>query len=266
MNSIVIEKKSNSSRNEDNHILDIYNENNFNEDSDNSANNIEVDYNVPINILTNTDNELVFSSVSKLYNYNDIARKRTQEVIHDVSELVENIISNLKTELLKVVQKNSEVLLTTNKINETCSKYTNLFKNLKTEHSCLVAFEKSGTYIRPESYLLGERKNVITQKGQRVLKMVPVTAQFVPIRYVLQKFFEIPGGFNETLDYIKELQRDKDILSNFIQGRLWMSLLTDINDKLILPIIIYFDDYECNNPFGSHKGISKCGAIYAIIP
>lgn len=36
--------------------------------------------------------------------------------------------------------------------------------------------------------------------------------------------------------------------------------------KIVLPGIIYFEDYETNNPLGSHKGISKCGVIYFSVP
>lgn len=29
---------------------------------------------------------------------------------------------------------------------------------------------------------------------------------------------------------------------------------------------MFFDDYECNNALGSHKGLSKCGAVYLSVP
>lgn len=35
---------------------------------------------------------------------------------------------------------------------------------------------------------------------------------------------------------------------------------------MILPLIIYFDDFEIGNPLGSHAGIHKLGAIYVSVP
>lgn len=59
---------------------------------------------------------------------------------------------------------------------------------------------------------------------------------------------------------------DDSIISNIIQGQLWKDLTTDDLYETTLPIIINFDDYETNNLIGSHKGISKSSAFYAIIP
>lgn len=44
--------------------------------------------------------------------------------------------------------------------------------------------------------------------------------------------------------------------------------LLDLNyeDKIVFPLILNYDDYEPNNALGSHKGISKCGAVYLSIP
>ena len=36
--------------------------------------------------------------------------------------------------------------------------------------------------------------------------------------------------------------------------------------KFVLPLLMFFDDYENNNPLGSHKGIYKCEAAYLSLP
>ncbi|KAF0769830.1 Uncharacterized protein FWK35_00006347 [Aphis craccivora] len=33
-------------------------------------------------------------------------------------------------------------------------------------------------------------------------------------------------------------------------------------NKIILPYFLYFDDYETNNPLGTHAGLKKLGAVY----
>ena len=33
-------------------------------------------------------------------------------------------------------------------------------------------------------------------------------------------------------------------------------------NKIIIPYFWYFDDYETNNPLGTHAGIKKLGAVY----
>ena len=37
---------------------------------------------------------------------------------------------------------------------------------------------------------------------------------------------------------------------------------TKYGDEIVFPLAFGFDDYENNNPLGSHKGVGKCGAAY----
>ena len=37
-------------------------------------------------------------------------------------------------------------------------------------------------------------------------------------------------------------------------------------DHLVLPMFLYQDDFETNNPLGSHRGIGKVGAVYVVHP
>lgn len=68
---------------------------------------------------------------------------------------------------------------------------------------------------------------------------------------------------------MNSLNNGNEIGSNIIQAKLWnekCALRDDEPGSKRLPLILYFDDYETNNPLGSHKGISKCGAVYAKLP
>ena len=37
-------------------------------------------------------------------------------------------------------------------------------------------------------------------------------------------------------------------------------------DRCVLPMFLYQDDFETNNPLGSHKGIGKVGGVYVVLP
>lgn len=68
------------------------------------------------------------------------------------------------------------------------------------------------------------------------------------------------------MEYVNSLNCSHKIISNLIQGSHWKSkLASHESTKIVFPLIIYYDDYENNNPLGSHKGISKCGAVYLSI-
>jgi len=47
---------------------------------------------------------------------------------------------------------------------------------------------------------------------------------------------------------------------------LWKNLSHNFYDKLVLPLIIYYDEFETNNPLGGHAGVHKMGAVYFSLP
>lgn len=51
-----------------------------------------------------------------------------------------------------------------------------------------------------------------------------------------------------------------------MQGLHWKEKVKNREGKIVFSLILGFDDYERNNPLGSHKGIGKYGAIYLTVP
>ncbi|KAK0074910.1 hypothetical protein PV326_012070, partial [Microctonus aethiopoides] len=183
--------------------------------------------------------------IAKIYSYPDISRHRALEIINDVRDLMNNVL-----------EENDRTI--------SHDKYSRL-ETLNTEHTIFSEFEKSKNLILPQ-FLLGERPDYRQRKQITQMKMTPVNAQFIPIRFVFQKFFELPSVFIETLHYVQSLKKNSAIISNFIQGDLWRNLSMNDEDKIVFLLLLYYDDYENNNPLGSHRSISKCGAVYVTIP
>ncbi|XP_022164877.1 uncharacterized protein LOC111029935, partial [Myzus persicae] len=127
--------------------------------------------------------------------------------------------------------------------------------------------EEKGSYIPPQEYVVGERLN--NNKNKNTFSIIPTncTAQFIPTRHVLKKIVELKDILSDTFDYMNEIKSCDTILMNFIQGSLWQNK-TKEHDKnqMVLPIFLFFDDYEVGNPLGSHSGIHKLGAVYLTVP
>lgn len=69
------------------------------------------------------------------------------------------------------------------------------------------------------------------------------------------------------MEYMREVKQNSDIVTNVVQRCLWQNLIRMYpNNEIRIPITCYTDDYECNNPLGSHKRINKCGGFYVNIP
>ncbi|XP_066595409.1 uncharacterized protein [Prorops nasuta] len=59
---------------------------------------------------------------------------------------------------------------------------------------------------------------------------------------------------------------ENGIYSSILDGEIWQSIEKRYHGKIVLPLLLYFDDFEINNPLGSHSNIQKIGAVYYTIP
>lgn len=145
-------------------------------------------------------------------------------------------------------------------------KYLTPFQDFNTEAKRLSYFKKCGTFIPPETVKLGEGKGIVEKAGEKVLKIIDFVAQFILLQLILIQFFELPGVYHRTLEYFNEVRKNAEIIRNITQGSIWEEMMNKYPDTVRFPIECYFDDYENNNPLGSHKGINKCGALYVNLP
>lgn len=107
---------------------------------------------------------------------------------------------------------------------------------------------------------------IVKREGEKEIVMKDIVEQFIPMRHVFKQFFELPDLFNNTLQYLNDLQKHSTLVTNIVKGSLWKEKIKNYPNKTVFPIILYFDDYETNNPLGSHKGVAKCGAVYLDLP
>lgn len=77
-------------------------------------------------------------------------------------------------------------------------------------------------------------------------------------------FLEIPGMFSQIIKYIKESDGQKGIMCNIMQGDLYKKKYEKRlqNNDIVLSLIVFYDDLETRNAFGSHAGTNKFGASY----
>ena len=65
---------------------------------------------------------------------------------------------------------------------------------------------------------------------------------------------------------MQELQINTGDLTHFLQGSLWLLKYVPKNvGKLVIPLYLYFDEFEVGNALGSHAGEQKLGGVYVSI-
>lgn len=139
-----------------------------------------------------------------------------------------------------------------------------------TEYKRFQYFEHKNTFIIPQPIVIGQRLDTVRQDG--VTRLVPVTCEqsFVSLRHVLKMFFSLEGLLIETLNFMTSLKNNShtsnSAIENFIQGTYWKKIIQRHGEKIVMPLFLYFDDYETGNVLGSRAGQHKLGAVYIMLP
>lgn len=120
--------------------------------------------------------------------------------------------------------------------------------------------------IPPVSHYVGSytsNKNVANSSSYHIEN---ATADLIPLRMTFKVFFELPNVFNAIMENIKKMKVSSPNVCNFLQSPLWLDILNLYPNKMILPLFLFYNDFEINNPLGSHAGIHKLGGAYISIP
>lgn len=135
-----------------------------------------------------------------------IPRNAVQSMANEMQKYIETLSGEIDatfTEMYNAFQQGSNISTFRDKFLSIAQSPN---KDLDTEHKRFKYFETKGTYIPPQEIIIGQRMGNIRRRDVVVTEQIQCTEQFVPLRYVLQKYFSLEGVMKETLDYIKRHQ------------------------------------------------------------
>lgn len=87
-----------------------------------------------------------------------------------------------------------------------------------------------------------------------------------PMQENIKTFFEIHDYcLKEMIDF-SELEHNGNITKSVINGAIWNDKIDSYENSYVLPICVYQDDVEINNPLESKSGVEKISAVYISFP
>lgn len=212
-------------------------------------------------------------SVSNIENFEFIVQKEISSFVSQLYSIsifprsfIFNLINNLYNHtLIPILQQKCNSTDPKQSLSD-LTKMLTIMQNgfdFKTDHQSLKYFESSGALIKPQSSIniFASLSSRLTGGKRKVLIVSNIEIQVISIKMILKKFLELPNILSTILVHIQECKRSEAIVSN-LQGELWKNIELKFEGKFVLPLLLYFDDVEINNPLGSHANIHKLGAIY----
>lgn len=200
---------------------------------------------------------------SKWYSNSIIPRKIIQVLFNDIRQFNNSFLSLLKDKMLEVKYDSNhtkDILLMFDQL-------SNPFSSISSEHLRFKTFDEIGILIRPRLVDIGCRLNDKMKAGRVIFEPKVFQMSFVPLRHVLKTILQDCNLLEVIIKFMNHLESNSNkCVSNFVQCKLWKSKLEKNSQKILLPLFLYFDDFEINNALGSHAGNNKLGAVYASLP
>lgn len=86
-----------------------------------------------------------------------------------------------------------------------------------------------------------------------------------PLKENFKRFFELPNIFTDMLNNLEKISNSSKIIS-ICSGSVWKHKSSLFEDKVIIPYVLYQDDFEVNNALGSKSGVQKRSVFYVTFP
>lgn len=206
------------------------------------------------------------SMICKWYSDTVIPRNKINILINDVQDFIDLIVSVFSSKINICINKCNDnnvkdelsVILGEMKI------LSAPFENMKTEYKRFETLEKLDVLIHPKETVIGHRLGDKLVNGRVIVEPTDVKICSISLRDILKKNLEHSNLLDIILKYTENMKSSK-LIYNFMQSQLWKEKCannSNISNKLVFPLFLYFDDFEVNNPLGTHAGSQKLGAIY----
>lgn len=192
--------------------------------------------------------------ILNLHSKNNITRKDVSNIQKDVSSILQSI-----TEPIKSSQPFSD---SNHSLSNFLSFCQNPFRNIETEYKFFKSISNSNQFAKPLLFNVHNEICEIILDGTPSLDASKVKGCLMPLNFQFKKFFELPTVLLTTLENAKNLSNISHI-THCLNSSSFKKKVDLYSEKTIIPYYLYIDDFEINNPLGSHATVdSICGVYY----
>lgn len=183
-------------------------------------------------------------------------------------KLVFEFQEDVRTNILKPIQEVVEIiadsgLISTSGKNALGSIFS-MFSNTQSEYQFVRQLKSMKLYEDPVYFTICNelRPGVIHHKLDMIVD--DIKGVLMPIRFQLKKCLESAGMMNAIIDCLKP--SNDGVIRSLIDGKIWQEKVRGSNDKLVIPINIFIDDFTTSDTVSPHASSTKISGIYYYIP
>lgn len=191
-----------------------------------------------------------------LHNNDNFSRKNVEEI----QRLVIDTFLAPATSYLKeyIVRKIEDVEIRTFLLTF-IEKLSNPFKCCKTDYLLHSWLKENNLLNELVQFSVNETVGVSMQNGEPMYAEQVTKGIVLPLKFQIKKHFEKGNNFNDMLANIKNKTKQSELISSFINGKLWQNKISKYNGDICIPYFLFTDDFQINNPLGT-----QCQSVLGI--
>lgn len=218
------------------------------------------------NLITAIINLIHTSAVhftTSLLSNNNFSRKDAFNIQREIENILIQPIINLPNSFTKNKIKDPLILSSFHQITQAIS---NPLELCNTEYN-LNKWLSDIMFHQVQQFTINEEINLVPVSGKTVYNDNNIKGIILHLQFQFKTFFENGDNLNKTLTHYSDLMNVKDVsIKNFVQGSLWQEKISQYQNKIVVPYFMYINDFELNNPLGSHASFHSLSAIYYSFP
>jgi len=232
------------------------------------------------NLLTENENaeipfnfelvsELLYKSavelVVNLHSNNNFSKA---DIVNIQVGIVEKILTPIVSMLKKVVEDEIKEPILLSKFHRVASVIENTFLYCSTEYRLLDWLINNEFLSKINQFTINNEICPVQHIGETIFDDKNTTGALLPLKFQFQKYFEQGDNFKKQFTRLNLYKTNEcTTMENFVQGALWKQKVSQYsNDKIIIPFFLYMDEFEINNPLGSHSTFQSVSAVYYSFP
>lgn len=229
---------------------------------------------ISLNDFKDTMEREIFIIMQNIYQNPGDCRKSIQDFIIIMNKFLNGqMLKDAEKLILQEISKTAENTSYKIQLQEFVSNIFFLIRDsissISTEHRRIKFLKTRANFILPQSITVGQRLETHKIGIRRFVKSIPIKITCVPLAETLKSFLRDKSTLDVIVNYLKFLDEESKtgVISNIIQTEFWKDklLVYDKND-LVLPLVLFFDEFENNNPLGSRPGLQSLGGVYFSCP
>jgi len=225
----------------------------------NNNSNAPFNFDEMINLVYESSVKFILS----LYNNNNF---NNVDVVNIQSGIKQCILKPMASILKKVVEKDIKEPLLLSTFHKIEILILNPFQYCGTEHHLINWLKKNNLISKIKQFNINNEIAPVDHSGNLMYDEKITKGTLLPLQFQFKQFFEYNNNYeifyNQLMDYTNKFGS----ISNFVQGKLWKEKVSRYEGKIVLPYFLYVDDFEINNPLGSHATFQSIAAFYYSFP